>query len=46
MDEHRPPPEVTFDKLAQDSIDTHSDVLLSKLKECPIFSNNESVKAE
>jgi len=46
MGKYRPPPEVIFDKLVQDSIDTYGDVLVSKLKEYPTFSNIKSVKAE
>ena len=46
MGKHRPSHEVVFDKLLQDSMDTHGNVLSSKLKECPAFSNIKSFKAE
>ena len=46
LGKYNPPPEVQFDNLIQDSIDTYSDILISKLNEYPTFSNVQSIKAE
>ena len=41
--EYKPPPQVDFDALVQDSIDSHSDQLISKLAKNPTFSSVKKI---
>ena len=42
--EYQPPPEVTFDKLVKESVETNSEVLVQKLKKSPTFKKVKEVE--